>query len=43
MSEHSTFGRPRLTPAMLENIGRMIVFFVAIVLLAWMEWEFALR
>ncbi len=43
MFEHSTLGRHRLTPVALENIGRLIVIFAAIVLLAWMEWRFALR
>lgn len=40
MFEHSMPGRHRL---MLGNIGRMIVIFAAMVLLAWMEWRFALR
>lgn len=43
MSEHPSLGRHRLNLEMLENLGRLIVIFAAIVLLAFMEWRFALR
>jgi len=43
MSEDFTVGRHRPAPPMLENVARLIVIFAAIVLLAWMEWRFALH
>ncbi len=43
MFEHSSLGRHRFTLEALENVGRLAVIFAAIILLAWMEWRFALR
>ncbi len=43
MFEPPSLGRHRFNPEMLENVGRLIVIFAAIVLLAWMEWRFGLR
>jgi len=36
-------GRHRLNHQALQNFARVIVMFAAIVLLAWMEWRFALH
>ena len=43
MSDDSALGRQRLTVASLGSVGRVIVIFAAILLLAWMEWRFALH
>lgn len=43
MSDNSAMGRQRLTPASLENLGRLLMIFAAVLLLAWMEWRFALH
>ncbi len=43
MSDDSAMGRQRLTAVSLENVGRVVVIFAAILLLAWMEWRFALH
>ena len=43
MSDDSALGRQRLTVASLESVGRVVAIFAAILLLAWMEWRFALH
>jgi len=43
MSDETAVGRHRLNHQALQNFGRVIVMFAAIVLLAWMEWRFALQ
>ncbi len=43
MSEQTTVTGQRLTRMSLENVGRVLAMFAAILLLAWMEWRFALH
>ena len=43
MSEHTSVRRQGPSSTSLENLGRMLAIFGAILLLAWMEWHFALH
>jgi hypothetical protein len=43
MSEQTSVSGQRLTLRSLENVGRVLAIFAAILLLAWMEWHFALH